>query len=342
MVIIKKAVLLFLLLSLQACTTLYQHQNACLSKDWYAQGFDVAKRGDAQESGWQYSSQECLAKKMWVDRNAYDHGYALGLKTFCTESNGFEFGLRNLRYESICDSQSQARFNTAYYDGNKVYNANREVLYYESQLYNQKNEVHEIKRRRQELAYYIDKTELDKDTEKRYVKERYRLKQRLYSCQSRISSLYSKLNESQIIQSRIEDQFFAQYKDDLLSDGSGFSIDESVISENIIVQQPAVIVYKPEALAKKAKKHFKEVTKELNLFMADINGGDFRYQMVGNLDIEFSGASEQETLIINTLEKYNKPTLLLWDGEKNLSSMDYQSQLPLELVAKVKQFIEEH
>lgn len=339
---VTKLTIILSTLLLQACATQYARQSACMTQDWYASGFDVAKHGRNQEAGWDQVSAKCRKENMWVDRGAYDQGYKLGLDTFCTELNGFEFGQRNRSYDPICSTRVQNLFDVAYAEGQQLYDAYNDIGYCERAISDLHNKIAYIEQRREELAYYIDHTEIDQKTEKRYVKERYRLKQSLYSTQSKLDSAQYDLRESIRRHTTLEKELFAQHYLDELDQGDGYSINESVVSENIIVNEPAVIVYKPiKQLSRATKKHFKSVTKELNNFIAVNDGGQFRYQIVGDLELEFSSA-QKDSLVVSTRAEYKQPTLLLWDGKKSLKTYPYQDRAPAELLAILEEFIRQH
>ena len=322
-----------------ACTTVYEQQVTCTNHDWYATGFDIAKSGYGADAAWDKEVSSCLKQKMWADREAYDKGYALGLETFCTRSNGFEFGQRNLSYEYICGEEKQGVFNLAYSDGEKLHAVNLDVESYENELINEQNKTTDAKQRRKELAYTIKHADLDKKTKKKYVKKRYDLKQKLYGAEGRITALRSKLRESQRLQSKLEFTLFEKYYTDD-SQINDISLDASVTRESITINQPAIIIYQPVSMDGEIKKHFKLTTKEINKSVAEVGNSQFRYQMVGEIKLEFV-RSESNAFLVQTGTVYTQPMLLLWDGNE-LQPEGYNFRNVEELTAMVTQFIQEN
>lgn len=335
--VLKLSIVLLTLLSLHACTTVYEQQSDCLSKDWFAAGFDTAKRGSDADGSWHSVSEECTKQNVWVDRGAYDHGHKLGLESFCTEINGFEFGQRNLSYEQICATEPQALFNRAFTDGQYLHSESGNLEYAEGELSAEINEADYARDRRYELRDLIDNADLDDATKKQYVKERYRLKQGLYGSERRISNLQAKVNEIQRRYEKLEFRLFDKYYSGDEGRAADFSLDESVSRDNIVVIRPAIIVYKPSGMSKDVKKHFNAVTKEINKVITENHSGRFRYQMVGDLNIEFV-ASQEKVDSVDPAARYSTPTLLFWNTKRVLKSVPYDNKPVEELIALVDEF----
>ena len=323
-----------------ACTTVYEKQSTCISQDWYSIGYDVAKHGDNAEPAWANATSGCAEQKMWADRESYDRGYALGLAAFCTRANGFEFGQRNLGYDYICADEQQAIFNAAYIDGKELYAVNLNVESSENDLLNEKDKIIDARLRRKELARVLKNSNLDKKTRKKYVKERYNLKQSLYGAKSHIAALEATLRESNRQQAKIEFTLFEKYYNDADTQATVISLDTSVSRDSITINQPAIIVYKPAQMTSEIKKHFKLTTKEINKSVSEIGNGQFRYQMVEGLTLKFL-PSNSNAFSVNAGTEYTQPMLLLWNGEE-LQPEGYNYREVEELTAIVKQFIQEN
>jgi len=324
-------------LSLSACNTVYKQQNNCLSMDWFAAGFDAAKRGIDSNLQWENKSQLCVKNNIWVDRQSYDEGYGLGLNSFCTAANGFEFGQRGLSYTEICTRQEQELFNTAYDDGLDLYNINDNIEVYENNLQTSYEIIADTQPRIDRITYIIKNSDLDKKTKKEYFSERNSLRYDRDNAKEDIETLNASIKESHRQLAKLEFTSFEKYYGGNPSSDT-FSLDETAFSESLVVAEPAVIIYKPTELTSEIRSHFNKTTKEINLLITEKSLGDFRYQIIGDSDIAFID-NKQETLNVDSNIKADKPILFLWDPIGNLTTISYQNKTPEELLASVEQFL---
>jgi len=323
-----KVRLLMTLLSvsvLTGCATYLEQvgQNTCVSTQWYEEGFDTSKLGITKAKGWADLNAECEEHNIWSDRHSFDNGYALGLTEFCTQSNGFEFGQRNNAYAPICEADQQAAFDKAYDDGASLYNATYNLDRAIENLANAEIEVSEGRARRRYLKKQIKSGSLEKDIEKQYVKERYRLKSEISSARSSISGYQTDITQLTREQSSLEYRLYSKYYDNVdpdVADGS-YSVDKKVTAQSIELSEPAVLLYKPENMDYSATSHYKKLAKKINKFISSTVDRSFRYQVVGNTELVFNPGKPNES-ITNPASSFHHPALLLWDGKNELNSIE--------------------
>lgn len=329
-----KASAILILILLSGCATMIERSahKSCFTTDWLAAGFDSAKSGKTYPSAWEKSDRKCLKYNVWSNKEEFTKGYALGLEAFCREENGFEFGWRNLAYAPICDEDQQYYFDEAYKDGHILFKARNFVDQIESDIYQAQEYIEFATRRRRELAYQIDSGNLDEHAEKRAVKERYRLKSRRASARQELVALRSNIREAEHRRAALNRDLFDQYYPEGDATESAYSKDQSIVSENTLVTQPALILYRPKTFAKGTGSKYKSHINALTKYITDNYSRTLRYQVVQDVVLTFVSdnlnAEEMEPAIEFTIQ----PHLLVWlDGNLERwplsleASIDYQS-----------------
>lgn len=329
-----------LLTTLSACNTVYKQQNNCLSSDWFAIGFDAANSGSSANSVWANNSRVCVENNVWVDRNSFDEGYELGLTSFCTEVNGFEFGQRSLSYDEICPA-GQDLFNAAYSDGIYLYNLKDNIVIDESNLESHYEIVSDSQAEIDEITYIIKNTELDDKTKNGYFSRRRSLRSDRDTSKRQIETLKAQIQESNRRLAKLEYTLFDKYYGKNESKDLSFSLDKTVSSGTLLVTERAIIIYRPTSLGFKEKSHFNDITKEVSLLVTERTLGNYRYQITDDTDIEFVD-TEQKALNARNSINGSQATLLLWDGKGNLTVLSYQDKLLEEILTVVDSFIDQH
>ena len=341
-----KVKLLLTLLSLSllnGCATYFEQtaQNTCVNTQWYEEGFDTAKNGETKAKGWAEVNSECEKYNIWSDRKSFDNGYELGRTEFCTRSNGFEFGQRYNAYAPICRTDLQAAFDQAYDDGASLYHATYNLDQALESLANAESDVSEGRARRRYLKKQIKSGNLEKDVEKKYVKERYQLKSEISSARSSISGYKADITEFTREQSALEYRLFSKYYDNVDADVeySGYSVDKTVRAQSTELNEPAVLLYKPENMDYSQKSHYKKLAKKINKYISSTVDRSFRYQVVGNIDLVFSPGTADES-ITSPANSFLHPALLLWDGKNELNSIELTPEINEPPLAELTRFVE--
>lgn len=338
-ILLRLLLLTYAAVMLSGCTTVYKQQNNCLTIDWFSAGFNASKSGLEINSDWPNLSYSCLDNNMWVDQLSYNKGYDLGLEYFCTDVNGFEFGQRALEYDAICTNQRQVQFDEAYRDGFDLYTVSNDISIFESGLEHHYETMAYSQLRIDEITYILNNNTLDNKTRKKYFSERRSLRYDRDNADEQIDNLNANIREGQRRLAQLEFTLFKQYyQTSNVAGTNGFSLDESVFSERIVVTQAAIIVYKPTQLSSKIKSQFNDATKQINLLITQKMQSNFRYQMVGDTDIEFVDTNQRSTIIDRNIKR-NQPILFLWDGQNDLTTISYQDKTTEELLTSVEQFI---
>jgi len=329
------------LLLLNGCATYYEQasQTSCLTTHWFEEGFDTAKHGVTKAKGWFDLNNGCEEYNIWSDRDSFDSGYELGLTEFCTQSNGFEFGQRNRAYAPICHGDLQVAFDESYDDGVSLYHAAYNLDQATENLAIAQSEVSEGQARRRYLKKQIKSGSLDKETEKKYVKERYRLKHQISSARSSISSYKSDVAEFSREQSVLEYKLFSKYYDGDGAEEDGYSAVKSVYAESIELNEPAILLYKPENMERSARAHYKKLAKKINKYISTTVDRSFRYQVVRDTELVFNPGSVNES-ITSPASSFRHPALLFWDGESELNSIELSPNITEPPLAELARFVQ--
>ncbi len=323
---------LILAAALSGCATYFERsaQKQCFSKDWSAEGFNTAKRGRLFHPSWEYQDKECKKYNIWSNQADFIEGYELGLEAFCAEHNGFEFGLRDRDYYPICGPNQQADFDAAFKDGQRLYQARAHLDSQEARLYETKDAIEYAREEREYLADEIDSGELDKATEKKYVKKRYRLKKRKQSAQYNLAGHQSDLRGAQLNESSLSERLYNRYYHGNKEVENGFSGDQSIVSENEVIHDPSILLYRPTKLAKENRR---DLTEKINTLVRHVTSNHlriFRFQVIGDTELSFIEKGGKATELQPSLRFGHTPTLIFWDTKQlSFESLGTNSELSL-------------
>jgi len=92
----------------------------CLVTDWYELGRTDGRMGK-NRTALQGRAKACLEHGISADRQAYYAGHDQGLKSYCTEQNGFDLGQKGLPFNTVCPLQLDAGFRAGYNKGIQYY-----------------------------------------------------------------------------------------------------------------------------------------------------------------------------------------------------------------------------
>lgn len=316
---------LSLILLLSGCATYFERaaQNECFNKDWYAAGFDGAKYGQDPHEIWQKEDRKCEKYNIWSNKEGFQRGYELGLDAFCTEQNGFEFGLRDRNYKPLCAPEEQLDFDIAYRDGQQIYQTQHRLSNAEYEIHRARSTIKHATKRREYLACEIESGKLDDKTKKRYVSERYDLKRERESARYDLHQYRDRARELEAKLSYIESSFEQQYYPHGQPEETPYSVEHSVVSENQIVSGPTILLYKPKSYKKgvfnkEQKQDLKEQVKTIVSHVALNHKRRFRFQVINNVDLSFLKPNGKE-ITLNAAQKFDStPSLIFWQEEQGL------------------------
>lgn len=129
------------LLALSGCAGMDQAE--CESADWHMIGFEDGTAGRNQGSIGRYR-KECADHGVTPNLALYQQGYAEGVRNFCTESNGFNYGRNGGGYQGVCPQDMEPDFLAGYSLGREHYVLAREVSSLESRINSSNNRIRSL------------------------------------------------------------------------------------------------------------------------------------------------------------------------------------------------------
>lgn len=116
---LKFAALSALLMALAGCASPAKTL-PCASTDWYEIGRQHGSRGVASIKE-DPINKSCKAPDQKLDaKSLYESGVSLGLTEYCTETNGFQLGKSNIKYNGACPQILEESFLRGYKKGQKA------------------------------------------------------------------------------------------------------------------------------------------------------------------------------------------------------------------------------
>lgn len=109
---------------LSGCETMSREE--CLSADWYQIGYQAGREGK-ERSHIEDIAASCARIHISPDRGSYFSGRERGLREYCSPSHGFNLGTNGNTIRQVCPPESANRFEAAYSQGRKVYDARQQV-----------------------------------------------------------------------------------------------------------------------------------------------------------------------------------------------------------------------
>jgi len=160
---------IFLLGSFVGCATMSKEE--CFEADWYQVGYRDGRAG-MPRAQFQRHSEACIEHGVRPERGAYYRGRDQGIRSYCTEDNGYALGKRGRAYRGACPAELEAAFLKAYRSGLEIHQyesevdrLQRRVRTIEKQIAQKEDRVYTAdltKAQRLELRYEIKKLELER------------------------------------------------------------------------------------------------------------------------------------------------------------------------------------
>jgi hypothetical protein len=90
--------------------------------DWESRGQAAALQGQTLEGGQSYYERECHARHdVQPDAQAFQTGFARGLKEFCTPAYSYRFAHEGGQYQGTCPKADETGLASSYKDGRVKY-----------------------------------------------------------------------------------------------------------------------------------------------------------------------------------------------------------------------------
>jgi len=112
------------LMVMSGCASLDKEE--CLNADWRTIGYEDGTRG---YSGSRIGTHRKACAKHGVapDLGEYEEGRLMGLREYCTPSNGYRLGTMGKGYNGVCPPDLAPAFRHAIQEGQKLYDLKREA-----------------------------------------------------------------------------------------------------------------------------------------------------------------------------------------------------------------------
>jgi uncharacterized protein DUF2799 len=118
------------------------NKQECLVGDWHTVGFEDGAKGINVTRIADYR-KACAKYSVAPDLDSYRNGYALGLQSYCQESNGFRIGAAGGRYQGVCPAALEEQYLQGYRPGRQLFEMRAAVDYTGGQLSATRNELRE-------------------------------------------------------------------------------------------------------------------------------------------------------------------------------------------------------
>jgi hypothetical protein len=128
----------------------------CEIMNWEYEGKTSALKGQTISEGENYFDKECREKNEIIpDQKAFESGYRVGLKEFCSPEFAYQFGTTGAKYKGTCPVATEKPIVEKYQSGRMIFlekkvselesalsSAESEASSYKSQLSSCQSEVH--------------------------------------------------------------------------------------------------------------------------------------------------------------------------------------------------------
>ncbi|MDJ0612111.1 MAG: DUF2799 domain-containing protein [Rhizobiaceae bacterium] len=117
---------------LAACQTLSKEE--CVAADWRVIGEQDGAQGHDPQSRFGRHVQACEKAGIIPDQTLWNAGYQVGVRRFCTPTNGLAHGQRGGSYNNICPADQAGLFDEGYRLGFREHAKRREIDSLSSQI----------------------------------------------------------------------------------------------------------------------------------------------------------------------------------------------------------------
>jgi len=129
-------------------------EQACLSSDWRAIGFEDGVQGRSVSRIGNYR-QACSDHGITPDLDGYRAGHAEGVEIYCRPTNGFDSGRRGASYQGVCPAHLESDFLAAYNSGRRLFELESAVRDIDNRIASNTRAQDGIKRQLTDIAATI-------------------------------------------------------------------------------------------------------------------------------------------------------------------------------------------
>jgi hypothetical protein len=192
----RAALVVVFLLCLNGCASMNEAQ--CRNADWKMIGFEDGMAGKSSARIGDHR-QACAKHNLTPDLDAYNSGHAEGVRQFCTEANGFNFGRSGKNYSGICPEDQKDQFMLGYRAGKELYVTEKVVRDLSASIKNYAKQINTTQRALSEAENLLVS---DKTSEK----DRRILLAEVKELQQELQELQKSLSESERLLIRRQDE----------------------------------------------------------------------------------------------------------------------------------------
>ncbi|MGV6851838.1 MAG: DUF2799 domain-containing protein [bacterium] len=156
------------LLLLQGCATMSESE--CQTADWRMVGMEDGSKGRLESYIGNHRSA-CSNYGIQPDLDRYRSGHAEGVRLFCTESKGFEYGKQGYEYNGVCPPLAEQKFLRGYDHGHELYTLQAEVNRLESLIHSGERKINRLEDESRNLEDQLTSGNISSDEKKRLVRE---------------------------------------------------------------------------------------------------------------------------------------------------------------------------
>ena len=121
------SLLSLLALCLSGCVSPMMSQAECVAGDWYSAGLEDGIAGRVETAFDRRVAQCAQFEAPPADGAVYNEGRDFGLRRFCTETGGEQFGRDGGRYRGVCREDTEEAFLRGYLPGRRIYGYQQDV-----------------------------------------------------------------------------------------------------------------------------------------------------------------------------------------------------------------------
>lgn len=157
---LRLGVILLLLGVITACASMTEQE--CLTANWFDRGYRDGLNGETVRRLADHY-EACAKVGVSPNQTLYHTGRNQGLTHYCTPSNGLDRGRQGQSYQNVCPAHLEGAFLRAYYEGKRVYEAERKTDELYRRLSGLESELEQANSddQRQQLRRRIRQTDLD-------------------------------------------------------------------------------------------------------------------------------------------------------------------------------------
>jgi len=126
------------------------NKEECINANWKIIGLQDGSRGKLAAYVGEHQSA-CSEYNITPNLELYMQGHELGVRQYCTVTNGYNLGKSGSSYNGVCPQSLEAKFLVAYNHGYENYQLNRQIQVLENSISSATREIDDLKTEVSEL-----------------------------------------------------------------------------------------------------------------------------------------------------------------------------------------------